>query len=517
MNIYKQLAAIASIAVSITGVEAANATTTPTISGSSFRKMLPELIVQPNAKLNADPAMIAQRVATRTYDGNGTLMWRDARGYRNETIDKISIVNNQSRQVTLILQTRNRGQYAIEGRIGLVSDEGFRVVLVTVEGTEAEGKLFVGRNGEIRTIEPLAVGSDNQDFFIGFQPSDGDTPASDGRMTLYQEGRGLFSLAGRPGESVTRVSLVAAANQDVEIAMRGRDNRLLRFNGKLIRRNANTLDIQLTHSGSASARGTVRVAYGANNSIDTLSGNGTLDGQSFSMNFKGEGNQAGGRSPLSLSQDGRGVLALAGRENRVLTRASAILQADGDVQITFRDRNNRPLRFSGRAIRRNANTLDVRLTGSGDADATGTLNISYGANRSINSLKGNGTLDGQRFSITFNNSQTSTPNSINLAGNGSGLFSLAGRADRSLTRVRAIVRGDGNAEIAVRDRNNSSIRFSGRLMRRDAYSLEIRLTNSGDANATGVVNIEYAANNSINTLFADGTLDGQTFFINFSR
>lgn len=394
MKVYKQLAAIASIAtVSLAGLEAMNAATTSSI--------VPE--TKPIQVLEGDRPVIAQQVVTRTYDGNGTLVWTDAGGYRNETIDKISLVTDRSRQVTLILHGRNRGQYKIEGRIGLASDEGFRIVLEKVEGTEAEGKLFFGRDGQVRTIEPLSVGAEDLDFYIGFQPSDLPIPDTEGRITFSEEGRGVFSLAGQPNESLTQVSLIARDNQDVQISMRG-NNRLVRLNGRLIRRRDNTMDIQLTNSSRTNTNGTIQVAYGRNNSIAAMTGNGTIDNRSFAISFKGEGRQTA-RPPLYLSQEGRGVLAFAGREGRVLTRASAIVQPDGDVQIAFRDRQNRRLRFSGKLIRRNADTLDIRLTASGDANATGTVNVSYGENRAIESLQGSGTLDGQRFSITFNNSQ----------------------------------------------------------------------------------------------------------------
>ena len=507
MSIYKQLAAIASIAtIALTSPEAMNAATNSTVIPETGRSQI----------LEGD-TIIAQRVVTRTYDGNGTLVWTDIRGYHNETLDKVSLVTNQSRQVTLILHSRNGGQFKIEGRIGLASDEGFRLVLENVEGTEAEGKLFLGRDGEVRTIEPLTVGSDNQDFYIGFQPSDRTTPDTDRRMTLSQEGRGLFSLAGKPNESLTRVSLVVAGNQEVQISMRGNNNALMRLQGKLIRRTDNTLNIQLINSEIANTRGSIEVVYGANNSIDTLTGDGAIDNQSFSIRFKGDGRQTGERSPLYLSQDGRGVLALAGRESRSLTRASAIVQPDGNVELAFRDSNNRSLRFSGRLVRRNANTLDIHLTASSNANATGTLNVSYGTNRRIYSLKGNGTLDGQRFSITFNDSQASTPNSLNLFQNGSGLFSIAGRDGLTLTHASAIVQGDGDVEMALRDRQNRSFRFSGKLLRHDTDTLEIKLTHAGNVDATGIVNLEYGDRNSINTLFADGTLNGQAFFINFSH
>lgn len=113
--------------------------------------------------------------------------------------------------------------------------------------------------------------------------------------------------------------------------------------------------------------------------------------------------------------------------------------------------------------------------------------------------------------------QNQQTNTLNLTQNGQGSFNLQGRPNRNIKIASVTVKSDGKAEIAVRLTDGSMIRFGGKQIKKDAYSLIIKLTNSGMADATGVINVEYGANNSINNLFGDGTLDGQQFVINFNN
>ncbi|MEL7038018.1 MAG: SH3 domain-containing protein [Cyanobacteria bacterium J06592_8] len=111
--------------------------------------------------------------------------------------------------------------------------------------------------------------------------------------------------------------------------------------------------------------------------------------------------------------------------------------------------------------------------------------------------------------------QGSIEDQIRLSQSGDGVFSLAGRRDSGITQVTVTVDTRNQAVVALRLRDNRFIRFSGDLERRDADELVINVKGSGDASASGRINIEYGRNNSINTLFGDGRLDGQRFSINF--
>ncbi|MEB3282944.1 MAG: SH3 domain-containing protein [Lyngbya sp.] len=105
--------------------------------------------------------------------------------------------------------------------------------------------------------------------------------------------------------------------------------------------------------------------------------------------------------------------------------------------------------------------------------------------------------------------------SIRLSQRGQGSLQISGRPDWEITQVTVNVDERDQAELAFRLDDNRLIRFSGDVDRRDAYSFVIDIEGSGNANASGTVDIEYGANNSINQIFGDGRLDGQPFSISF--
>ena len=105
--------------------------------------------------------------------------------------------------------------------------------------------------------------------------------------------------------------------------------------------------------------------------------------------------------------------------------------------------------------------------------------------------------------------------SIRLSQRGQGSFQISGRPDWDIALVTVNIDERDRAELAFRLDDNRLIRLSGDLDRRDAYRLTIDIEGSGNANASGTVDIEYGANNSINQIFGDGRLDGQPFSISF--
>ncbi|MBC6420812.1 MAG: hypothetical protein GDA43_03480 [Hormoscilla sp. SP5CHS1] len=202
-------------------------------------------------------------------------------------------------------------------------------------------------------------------------------------MDISATGSGQFSIfraafAGTPTESLSRATVVVTNENYVAMSFRGKDNRLMRFSGQLVRRNANSLTVNFANYGKTKATGTLNVQYGANNSISSLNGNGTIDGQRFSINFNNSQSQAPqnqGQQNLNLSQNGRGRFSLAG-ENRLLTSARVVANPNGNVNISLRDRSadgpknrqNQVISFRGQVMRRTADRLLVNLTDSGSFD-----------------------------------------------------------------------------------------------------------------------------------------------------
>lgn len=226
--------------------------------------------------------------------------------------------------------------------------------------------------------------------------------------------------------------------------------------------------------------------------------------------------------PLNISQAGSGQFTLAGRRDQGITSAALTVDARGNADLALRLSDRSLIRLDGRVTTRNASSVSINLTNSGNADASGTANITLGANNSIARISVQGRLDGQNLSASFTGDNVSgrpdgnSGQSLNLSQTGRGQFTVTGRPAREITSVSVSVNSQGNANLALRLSDRSLIRFDGREIARDAYSLTIDLTNSGNADATGTANIEYGANNLITRVFADGRLDGQNFSINFA-
>lgn len=106
---------------------------------------------------------------------------------------------------------------------------------------------------------------------------------------------------------------------------------------------------------------------------------------------------------------------------------------------------------------------------------------------------------------------------INLLQNGQGLFNLEKRPNRKIQFASVIIKSDGKTDIVFKLEDGNLVRFGGNQTKKDAYSITIELSNSGMADASGLMNVEYGANNSIKHIFGEGKLDGQKFLVNFSN
>lgn len=193
------------------------------------------------------------------------------------------------------------------------------------------------------------------------------------------------------------------------------------------------------------------------------------------------------------------------------------------IEITLSLLNGTPIRFRGKVLNAEARSITVRLTNSGNANASGELTIETGVNNRIERLSGNGRLDGRNFSVEFNGRNFGyDPNAndrepINLSQRGSGLWKREGRSNANIETVSVTSTVNREVEIYLRLSNGQRVVLSGRIERRSAYELVIRLTNSANGNASGTINVEYGANQSINTVSGDGRVDGNKFSIQFSK
>jgi hypothetical protein len=114
----------------------------------------------------------------------------------------------------------------------------------------------------------------------------GGPKAESRRMRLDQEGKGLWVQAGHAPERVTHVSLGGNPTQQLglEFTLAGGGQRALA--GTLKHKDGQSLVLKIVSSDSTPTSGSLRINYGPNNSIQTLSGRGVLNGQHFHLRFE---------------------------------------------------------------------------------------------------------------------------------------------------------------------------------------------------------------------------------------
>ncbi len=103
---------------------------------------------------------------------------------------------------------------------------------------------------------------------------------------------------------------------------------------------------------------------------------------------------------------------------------------------------------------------------------------------------------------------------INLLSQGKGTFSLGNRSTRNVTSVSATIQGQ-RTQITLFFDNGQTTNFEGNFNRQTPTQGRVNLTNSGMANASGTLLLEYRNDNSISVLNGQGNLDGQNFRLNF--
>lgn len=108
------------------------------------------------------------------------------------------------------------------------------------------------------------------------------------------------------------------------------------------------------------------------------------------------------RWALNLIEQGRGTLNIGRRGTRRIEGASVIVRPIGtvDLALTYADGSG-TIRFGGQLVSRTEDTLTIALTNSGNAHASGEVTVSYGAFHSINSMSGNGRVDGLPLTFQF--------------------------------------------------------------------------------------------------------------------
>lgn len=287
-------------------------------------------------------------------------------------------------------------------------------------------------------------------------------PLSSASFNLFQEGAGRLTLQGHGDRSLRAVS-VSGRDDKAELAFEGADGNLVRFSGNLVSSTPTVMIIDFTRAGDAEASGSVRVKYDST-AIDSLTGNGMLDGQGFSIEFARNLVQVP-TPPAPPAANSPSAATLAAAKPSAAPAPLTPVPAQLPAQLP-------------------AQTQSAASTAAID-------------------------LPGDRLIRP----------DINMSQQGGGVFNAAGQAT-SLSSASVTGRENGRVDLVLHFADAEQVRFMGSVEpveQQDAGTMAIRLLNSDKGAATGLVTVEYNADHSIHTLLGDGTLDSQPFSIQFSR
>ncbi len=147
--------------------------------------------------------------------------------------------------------------------------------------------------------------------------------------------------------------------------------------------------------------------------------------------------------------------------------------------------------------------------------------------RSNGSLRFN-TPEGRRVTLTGNTTRNVelvlvpaqdgptavTGHSLNLSKFGIGSMQIEGRSTDVVVSGRVTVSEDGSAAVAL-TRHNGTISFDGKLTSYSDGVLEITVANSGDADASGKIEVRYSGSRLNSLTTSDLVLDGQKVTLRF--
>ncbi len=103
---------------------------------------------------------------------------------------------------------------------------------------------------------------------------------------------------------------------------------------------------------------------------------------------------------LALSKFGTGSLRIGTRPSQFLVRGNVNVRTDGSVSVTVGTINSQT-EFVGKLTYFDQNVIRITVRSSGDADASGEIEVSYNGSRLISMTGTNLTLDGQNVALRF--------------------------------------------------------------------------------------------------------------------
>jgi hypothetical protein len=255
-------------------------------------------------------------------EGEGTLTI-GSRPSQTVTFVTVTSGSNQQVEVTLRLADGNLQRWG--GQLVSRSASEAQIRLTNAGTADATGTLTV-RYQDNTLISLSGSGTlDSQPLSILFTIGDdsvGQPPATS-VVTLTQQGQGVFGLQGRPNQNISFASVTVQPDDSAELSIRLADGNNIVFGGQQARKTADDIILNLTSSGNADAQGPANIRYGPNNSILSISSNGTLDGQPFFIQFSG---QPASAQPAAITPAAGTVVCTGQMQNGWQYRAEATNQ-----------------------------------------------------------------------------------------------------------------------------------------------------------------------------------------------
>jgi hypothetical protein len=137
----------------------------------SGRALLSDRATLSPKKRNIAPARSSAPAPRRAVSGQGSLRVYPSADQRTEQDFPLTAVQGAefpSTQLTLTVEEPRR-TVKIRGKSMAASSEGYQFVISAIDNQPAQGKLFVSRNGSLRTLTPVFMGSADQQLSLTFR------------------------------------------------------------------------------------------------------------------------------------------------------------------------------------------------------------------------------------------------------------------------------------------------------------------------------------------------------------
>ncbi len=390
-------------------------------------------------------------------------------------------------------------------------------------------------------------------FLVALTAGDASAQRQFDEWSGTEQGRGTLRVQGQRDDQINRMTVDLRRTGEFEIRSSGFNPVI--FTGRWSRGRGFEIDLDITNGfgrDGARGRGTIRLSRGGFERIDL---NGETRRQTFSLSFVSDDSSSGpGPRPDSRRSEYVGAYRTSaysrwrGDDYRLIWVLR--IQEDGSAQISTRYRGTDPqvrresLSFFGLVLqevqrrrkvihtgtwREVGRRLEVTLTNLDDRQRRECRFTFSFADRDRKTLT-TASWDRNYYGVSgfqFERIEDSYADdddrydggdsNINLNQRGRGQFTLERRRDQNITYIAVTSRANREVDVTISFFGQNRMTLTGRLERRDAYSLRIRLVRADNANADGFLTVDLASGNSINNVYGEGRIDGQQFSLQFSR